>query len=155
VSDWKDSLTDWEKLGWALREVFPDADYRSDKKIAKAWNDCFAALHLVLDRHVPGYDSDRFDNAIGGRSIFSPASGSSKKDRRILSLSAVIVSIFLFWQYHDYTMGKARIAGRGDVWAKMCEDHPKLAEQLMNEPEGEFPRIYHCKDFEHHLEENP
>jgi len=30
-----------------------------DKKIAKAWNDCFAALHLVLDRHVPGYDFDR------------------------------------------------------------------------------------------------
>ena len=91
----KDSLADWERLGWALREVFPDADYRSDKKIAKAWNDCLAELHLVLEQHVPDYDFDRFDMAIGRGSLSAP-SGFSKKDRRILGLFAVLVSIFLF-----------------------------------------------------------
>jgi len=150
VTDRKDSLVDWERLGWALREVYPHADCRTDKKIAKAWSDCLAELHLVLERHVPGYDFDRFDMAIG-----NTPSGFSKRDRRILGLIAVLVSMFLFWQYHSYAMKNARIAGHGDVWAGLCENHPKLAEQLLNEPEDEFPRIYHCKDFEHHFEENP
>jgi hypothetical protein len=154
VTDRKDALTDWEQLGWALRRVFPDADYRSDTEVAKVWDECFAALHKVLKRHVPGYDFDRFDNAIGGRSL-SPASGYSKKEIRTWALFGVIVSVYLFWQYHQHAMDKARMTGRGDVWAKMCEDHPKLAERLMNEPEGEFPRLYHCKDFEHHFTENP
>ena len=106
--------------------MFPRADYRSDKKIAEAWNSCFAALRLVLDRYVPGYDFERFDTIMAGERMLNPE-GLSKKHRRILSLFAVIVSAFLFWQYHDYAMQKARIAGRGDVWSKMCEDHPKLA----------------------------
>jgi hypothetical protein len=93
MTDWKDSLTDWERLGGALREVFPRADHRSDKKIAKAWNNCFAALRLVLDRHVPGYDFERFDTIMAGERMLNPE-GSSKKDRRILSLFAVTVSIF-------------------------------------------------------------
>jgi hypothetical protein len=98
VPNWKDSLTDWERLGWALREVFPRADYRSDKKIAEAWNNCFAALRLLLDRHVPGYDFERFDTIMAGARMLNPE-GLSKKHRRILSLFAVIVSVFLFWQH--------------------------------------------------------
>jgi hypothetical protein len=62
-----------------------------------------------------------------------------------LLLFAVIAAPFL-WQYHKDALQGARATGRGDTWAKLCEDYPQFAAR--NAPGG-------CQSYEHHFRDNP
>lgn len=136
--------SDCEAVGYALRKVFPAADYGSDAKTSKAWNECVAEVAHVMERMDPHFDHSAFLSAIGMGSWGDK--GVSKRDRRWLLLLAVLIGVPILWMYYRAAVANARATGRGDVWAQLCDEHPRLAERLLPIDKNGIP--YLCKDFE-------
>jgi len=144
------SETNYGALARALRAVFPAAEYRADLETTKAWNECFHELNRALSRDRR-FDSERFTAAI--KEGWLP--GYSNKARRIFGLVVIIISVTAFWKYHSNSVMKARMTGRGDVWALLCEQHPKVAERLLADGDDTGILHDHCADFEHHFADAP
>jgi len=138
---------DYEVLARALREARP-ADVMNNAEARETWERCVDCVELALRDNDPDLDWRAFRAACG--------TGIGIRDRkyaiRFFLLVAALIGVPILWTYHHDAVMEARAAGRGDVWAGLCEQHPGLAERLLPSDENGAP--YTCKHFEHHFDDN-